>query len=127
MAGRAGGVGDEPGTPRRSFDLWVVSDMEDKKMTRSNHFGVLLGASVAALLALLLTVSATQKPAQAAFPGENGKFLYCDEADRDAPCEIFSIYPDGSSRMQLTFLPIDLYTRGDTDPESSPDGSKIAF
>ena len=96
-------------------------------MTTSNHFRVLLGASVAALLALLLTVSATQKPAQAAFPGENGKFLYCDEADRDAPCEIFSINPDGSDRMQLTFLPIDLYTRGDTDPESSPDGSKIAF
>ena len=45
-------------------------------MIRSNHFRVLLGASVAALLALLLTVSATQKPAQAAFPGENGKFLY---------------------------------------------------
>src|SRR5215211_3096708 len=96
-------------------------------MTRSNHFRVLLGASVTALLALLLTVSATQKPAQAAFPGENGKFLYCDEADRDAPCEIFSINPDSSSRMQLTFLPIDLYTNGDTDPESSPDGSKIAF
>jgi Tol biopolymer transport system component len=96
-------------------------------MTRSNHFRVLLGASVAALLVLLLTVSATQKPAQAAFPGENGKFLYCDEADRDAPCEIFSINPDGSSRMQLTFLPIDLYTNGDTDPESSPDGQKIAF
>src|SRR5215217_4216450 len=99
----------------------------DKYMTRSNHFRVLLGASVTALLALLLTVSATQKPAQAAFPGENGKFLYCDEADRDAPCEIFSITPDSSSRMQLTFLPIDLYTNGDTDPESSPDGSKIAF
>jgi len=88
---------------------------------------VLLGASVVALLTLLVTVSATEKPAQAAFPGENGKFLYCHEADRDAPCEIFSINPDGSSRMQLTFLPIDLYTLGDTDPESSPDGSKIAF
>ena len=99
----------------------------DKYMTRSNRFRVLLGASVAALLALLVTVSATEKPVQAAFPGENGKFLYCDEADRDAPCEIFSISPDGSSRMQLTFLPLDLYTNGDTEPESSPDGQKIAF
>jgi Tol biopolymer transport system component len=96
-------------------------------MTRSNHFRVLLGASVAALLALLVTVSATQKPAKAAFPGENGKWLYCDEVDLDAPCQIFSINPDGSDRMQLTFLPIDLYTRGDTDPESSPDGNRIAF
>ena len=96
-------------------------------MTRSNHFRVLLGTSVGALLALLLTVSATQKPAQAAFPGENGKFLYCDKADRDAPCEIFSINPDGSSRMQLTFLSRDLYVEGDTEPRSSPDGSKIAF
>ena len=96
-------------------------------MTRSNHFRVLLGASVAALLALLVTVSATQKPAQAAFPGENGKFLYCDEVDLDAPCQIFSINPDGSDGMQLTSLPLDLYTHGDTDPESSPDGSKIAF
>jgi Tol biopolymer transport system component len=96
-------------------------------MTRSNHFRVLLGASVAALLALLVTVSATEKPAQAAFPGENGKWLYCDEVDLDAPCQIFSINPDGSDWMQLTFLPLDLYTHGDTDPESSPDGSKIAF
>jgi Tol biopolymer transport system component len=96
-------------------------------MTRSNHFRVLVGTSVAALLALLVTVSATQKPAQAAFPGENGKFLYCGEVDLDAPCQIFSKNPDGSDGMQLTSLPLDLYTRGDTDPESSPDGSKIAF
>jgi len=96
-------------------------------MTRSNHFRVLLGASVAALLALLVTLSATQKPAQAAFPGENGKFLYCGEVDLDAPCQIFSINHDGSSRKQLTFLPLNLYTHGDTDPESSPDGSNIAF
>jgi hypothetical protein len=33
-------------------------------MTRSNHIRMLLGASVAALLALLLTVSVTQKPRQ---------------------------------------------------------------
>jgi TolB protein len=89
---------------------------------------VLLGASVAALFTLLVTVSATEKPAQAAFPGENGKFLVCDERDRDAPCEIFSINPDGSSQMQLTFLPRDLYgVSGDTGPQSSPDGKKIAF
>ena len=96
-------------------------------MTRSNHFRVLLGASVAALLALLVTVSATQKPAQAAFPGENGKFLYCDEVDLDAPCQIFSINPDGSDRMQLTFLPLDRYTRGDTDPRIFARWQKIAF
>ena len=95
-------------------------------MTTSNHFRVLLWTSVAALLALLVTVSAAEKPAQAAYPGENGKFLYCGEVDLDGPCQIFSNNPDGSDGMQLTSLPLDIYP-GDTDPESSPDGSKIAF
>jgi Tol biopolymer transport system component len=97
-------------------------------MTRSNHFRVLLGASVAALLALLVAVSATQKPAQAAFPGENGRFLYCQESYLDEPCEIFSINSDLSERKQLTFLPDSPFVgQGDTDPQSSPDGQKIAF
>ena len=68
-------------------------------MTKSNHFRVLLGASVAALWALLVTVSATEKPAHAAFPGENGMFLYCEESYLDEPCELFSINPDSSERM----------------------------
>jgi hypothetical protein len=54
-----------------------------KKMTKSNHFRVLLGASVAALWALLVTVSATEKPAHAAFPGENGKF-FCIVRNRNS-------------------------------------------
>jgi Tol biopolymer transport system component len=97
-------------------------------MARSNHFRVLLWASVAALLALLVTVSATEKPAQAAFPGENGKFLYCQESYLDEPCELFSMNSDLSERKQLTFLPDSPFVgQGDTDPQSSPDGSKIAF
>jgi hypothetical protein len=44
---------------------------------------VLLGASVAALWALLVTVSATEKPAHAAFPGENGKF-FCIVRNRNS-------------------------------------------
>lgn len=78
------------------------------------------------MAACSLLLIAASKPADAAFPGENGRFLYCEESYRDNSCEMFSSNPDGSGRTQLTHL--DMYgVAGARDPEASPDGKRIAF
>lgn len=94
---------------------------------RRTLFGVLLALTLALLLAVgLLTV--TTKPAEAAFPGVNGKILFT--SDRDKPsmypwffAEIYSMNPDGTGETRLTNT-MDTWERS---PTASPDGSKIAF
>jgi Tol biopolymer transport system component len=90
---------------------------------------LLLGAIVATLvLAALMTMGA--KPAEAAFPGTNGKIAFV--SDRNDPnagtenswaCEIFVMDPNGSNPTNLT----NDTTKCDESPTFSPNGSKIAF
>jgi TolB protein len=68
------------------------------------------------LLASLLVAS----PAQAAFPGENGRIVFYSL--RDGNGEIYSANPDGSDPVNLTNNPA-----FDATPAVSADGSKIAF
>jgi Tol biopolymer transport system component len=76
--------------------------------------GVLL-ACAAALLAL------SEKKAEAAFPGKNGRIAYASNGGgKDS--EIYTINPDGSGKTQLTNNDTD-----DIDPAYSPDGQKIAW
>jgi TolB protein len=70
---------------------------------------IALGCVAAALL------SAT--PAQATFPGQNGRIAYTDRAG-----DIWTIEPDGTGAANLT----NSAAREDT-PDWSPDGTKIAF
>src|SRR5215210_7011784 len=89
---------------------------------------VLLTAAVEVmLLALVMAVGA--KPAQAAYPGANGKIVFTsdrttgegvDNPTRDY--EIFSMNPDGRGLKQLTFN-----TASDTSPSISANGSEVAF
>jgi len=59
-------------------------------------------------------------PAQAAFPGLNGKILF--ETGRDGNNEIYSMEPDGTAQTNLTNDPAnDIY------PAASPDGQQVAF
>jgi Tol biopolymer transport system component len=59
-------------------------------------------------------------PAQAAFPGANGRIAYASLEDGDY--EVFVMNSDGTSPVQLTHN-----TSTDWEPAWSPDGKKIAF
>jgi hypothetical protein len=77
-------------------------------------------STVVAFLALAgaLIVAA---PAEAAFPGANGRIVYAKLHPSDGH-DLFSVDPDGSNPTRLTSN-----TVSDDWPAWSPDGSKIAF
>ena len=86
-------------------------------MTKTLQFKAL--AVVAALaLALCLLAWIAAQPAQAAFPGQNGKIVF--QSNR-AGNNIHVIDPTGGTATNLT------NSDGNSDPAFSPDGSKIAF
>jgi Tol biopolymer transport system component len=77
----------------------------------------LLLASVA--LTVLLALAG---PAQATFPGQNGRIAF-DRAPRgESDLEIYTMRPDGAGLRRITFN-----ARYDYDPAWSSDGSKISF
>src|SRR5215211_7250097 len=87
---------------------------------------VLLAAAALAVGLLLLVKT---KPAEATFPGGNGKIAFVSArstgAGVDNPTgdwEIFTMKPDGTSLTQLTFN-----TADDSPPNWSPDGTRIVF
>ena len=71
--------------------------------------------AVAVLAALLLALVAAQKPAEAAFPGKNGKIAFVGDGG------IWTMNQDGSDKTRLTD------SGSDYLPAWSPDGTKIAF
>lgn len=77
----------------------------------------------AALTAALLALTEMLKPAQAAFPGVNGKIAYRGlDGTPTNDFEIFTMNPDGTAVTQLTDN-----TAYDSSPAFSADGTKIAF
>ena len=84
---------------------------------------------LAGMLATCVLVGAWSEPAKAAFPGTNGRIAF--EGYRvfevspggqttEAP-EIITVRPDGTGMKQLT------QASGSSDPDFSPDGTKIAY
>ncbi len=81
--------------------------------------------------ALVVGLSGTGSPAQAAFPGTNGRLACEGQRNLSVPVpappgtsgtEVFTVNPDGSGETVLT----DNLVR-DGDPSFSPDSSQIAF
>src|SRR5215217_238769 len=74
------------------------------------------------LLALALLGVALATPAQAAFPGANGRIAFTNIDWDYESTDVWSINPDGSTPANLTNHPSQ-----DSAPAFSPDGSRIAF
>jgi tol-pal system beta propeller repeat protein TolB len=78
-------------------------------------------ALVLACTAVALLVAA-QEPAEAAFPGHNGRIAFDSVRPGDSDLEIYTIRPDGTGLRQVTFN-----AKSDYSPAWSPDGLQIAF
>jgi TolB protein len=92
-------------------------------MGKTNRLGVLLTVAAAALVAvglvvLMLVVEA--RPAQATFPGTNGKIAYSVWNGRES--DIYTIDPGGGRRVNITNNVTD-----DNIPSYSPSSKKIAY
>ncbi|MDQ4098203.1 MAG: hypothetical protein M3144_10085 [Actinomycetota bacterium] len=64
---------------------------------------------VLALVALIIGLVIAVRPAESAYPGQNGKITF--ETNRDGNLEIYSMNPEGTGRVNLTNDPAE-----DTDP-----------
>lgn len=82
-----------------------------------------------ALVGGLASLAWAQGPAEAAFPGKNGKIAF--SAYEDGPGDehvIFSVNPDGSDRTRLTDRSGPNYDGGGGyEPDWSPDGTRLVF
>ena len=87
---------------------------------RRNLVKVVLVAAAAVLAACVVALASMERPAEAAFPGSNGKLTFA--SNRDGNYEIYTMNADGSNQTRLTNN-----SEGDFRPAWSPDGSKIAF
>src|SRR5215212_9836220 len=93
----------------------------------NNHY---LKAALAALMALVLAASLLARiagPAEAAFPGQNGKIVFASNrttliTNPTGDNEIYTMNPDGSGLKQLTFN-----KSKDFNPSFSPNGRRIVF
>jgi Tol biopolymer transport system component len=75
---------------------------------------------VCAALALAGSLAFLAAPAHATFPGQNGRIAF--QSNYDGDYEIYTMNPNGTDVRKLTDN-----TVNDTDPDWSPDGTKIAF
>ena len=92
---------------------------------RADKALVLVLAIAATLAASLLVLAVATRPAEAAFPGTNGKIVF--SSNRPAPdgstdYEIYMMNADGTGLTQLTN-----HAGPDREPTYSSDGSRIAF
>ncbi len=94
-------------------------------MVKTNHLAV-LGAAVGALVAvgllLLMLMLVEVRPAEATFPGKNGKIAYSGFDATDKDYEIYTIGPGGGGKFKVTDN-----SMSDGEPFYSPNGKKIVY
>jgi len=106
----------------------VMSSVSLQTTPRSLRMYVVLAGTI--LAACILVFASTVEPAEAAFPGANGKIAFAKENAQDCThriprqCsyEIYTIHPDGSGQERLTNN-----DWADTYPAWSPNGKRIAW
>ena len=84
---------------------------------------------LAGMLATCVLVGAWSEPAKAAFPGTNSRIAFegsrvfdvSPEGNTSEAPEIITVKPDGTGMKQLT------HASRSSDPDFSPDGTKIAY
>lgn len=81
---------------------------------------MLAAAMLAALVGGLASLGWAQGPAEAAFPGDNGRLVF--SAFRHGNTDVYSANPDGTGSKRLTDHP-DI----DGEPAVSPDGKRVLF
>jgi Tol biopolymer transport system component len=91
-----------------------------KSVTRRTYLGALAPAVAATLAAVGVLGLVEMRPAEATFPGKNGKIAF--QSDAGGNYEIYTMNRNGEKIAKLTTNPAD-----DEDPAFSPDGKKIAF
>ena len=82
--------------------------------------GALAPAVAATLAAVGVLGLVEMRPAEATFPGKNGKIAF--QSDRGGSYEIYTMNRNGKKVDKLTTNPAE-----DEDPAFSPDGKRIAF
>src|SRR5215204_2833186 len=92
-------------------------------MSRTNRLGA-LAAAVGVLLAVgllrLILLAVEAEPAEATFPGKNGKIAF--QSDGGGNYEIYTMNRNGKKINKLT-----TNRAPDEDPAFSPNGKRIAF
>jgi dipeptidyl aminopeptidase/acylaminoacyl peptidase len=90
-----------------------------KSVAKSNHLGA-LATAVAVLVEVGVLGLVQVRPAEATFPGKNGKIAF--QSDRGGSYEIYTMNRNGNKIDKLT-----TNTTEDEDPAFSPNGKTIAF
>jgi Tol biopolymer transport system component len=84
------------------------------KTVRLGVHAAAVGATLVAVGLLVLMVVAAQQPAEATFPGKNGKIAYTTTRDE----VIYTINPVGGAKVKVT---------EGSGPSYSPNGKRIAY
>jgi hypothetical protein len=85
--------------------LWaILTSLRDKEgeihMTRRRTFYVpVMIAAAVAVACLVALLALSQKKAEAAFPGQNGRIAYVDRDPGLEDYEIYSMNPDGALHL----------------------------
>jgi Tol biopolymer transport system component len=91
--------------------------MKSITRVRSRHKALMI---VIAVLGLGASLVESAGAASASFPGENGRIAFT--IANHGGFDVYSMQPDGSSRLRLTTNP-----QEDSTPAWSPDGTRIAY